>query len=303
MCIICCKPMGKDMPSEEIMKNMWVNNPDGAGFMYVKDHKVVIEKGFMEFEVFKAALEKVKKKVDLKKTAVVLHFRIGTHGGNTAGNTHPFPISDSVGILKKLKYTTNVGVAHNGIISITPRRKDISDTMEYIASQLAPLQKAVKEFYKDANLMTMIENAISSKMAFLDGDGGIYTIGHFEENNGLLYSNSSYDYGYKKAFGGSWAKYWDSDIIDDWKDNYEWDDMITLPLMMLEEGDYIICSDSGEWYDADCGAFFIDEEGDCYEFSETEGACVLMGNCTAYAKGGKLLEFDKDAAEVMDVLM
>ena len=49
MCIICCKPMGKDMPTEEIMKNMWVNNPDGAGFMYVKNHKLVIEKGFMEF--------------------------------------------------------------------------------------------------------------------------------------------------------------------------------------------------------------------------------------------------------------
>lgn len=33
MCIIAAKPAGVEMPSDEILRTMWNNNNDGAGFM------------------------------------------------------------------------------------------------------------------------------------------------------------------------------------------------------------------------------------------------------------------------------
>ena len=184
MCIIAAKPAGVNMPEDKILENMWNRNDDGAGFMYAVNGKVYIEKGFMKYKDLKTRLDQLGRKYNLRKLPMVMHFRITTHGGTKPENCHPFPISDSVGMLKKLKLTTSIGVAHNGIIPISPR-KDISDTMEYIASQLAPLSKAVPMFYKDKNLMQMTANAIDSKMAFLTGDGKIYTIGDFIADKGI----------------------------------------------------------------------------------------------------------------------
>ena len=65
--------------------------------MYTKNGKVIIDKGYMSLEALKAALKKIAKEVDLTKEAMVLHFRIGTAGGNTPQNTHPFPVMDSIG--------------------------------------------------------------------------------------------------------------------------------------------------------------------------------------------------------------
>jgi len=100
-------------------------------------------------------------------------------------------ITDSVGALSKLVATVSIGVAHNGIIRITPR-KGISDTMEYIITQLAPLKRAMPRFYENKNAMLMVKNAIDSKMAFLTQDGRIFTIGDFVTDNGVLYSNRTY---------------------------------------------------------------------------------------------------------------
>ena len=65
--------------------------------------------------------------------------------------------------------------------------------MTYITEKLAKRYKYDKEFYKSRKQMGIIQSEIgNSKMAFLDGKGGIYTIGDFIEDEGILYSNSSY---------------------------------------------------------------------------------------------------------------
>ena len=234
MCIICVKNKGIAMPTTEVIENMWNNNPDGAGIMYTKKGTVRIDKGYKKLDDLKKRLTKLEGEIDTKKEAVVLHFRIGTAGGNTPQNTHPFAISDDISTLQTLRLKTDVGVAHNGVIHITPRQKDISDTMEYIASQLAPLKRAVPEFYKSKDLMTMISNAISSKMAFLTGNGAVYTIGAFVEDpkTKLLYSNTTYSYSrwYRSAYVNSYGtgnytyssanSRWDWSNEDDEEDEY-----------------------------------------------------------------------------------
>lgn len=204
MCIIAAKPAGVKMPDMDTIEVMWHANPDGAGLMYpttqtakVKGKKtttkvVQIEKGFMKLADFRDRLIELGKSMDLTATPVVMHFRITTHGGTCPENTHPFPVTDSVGALQKRRCTANLGVAHNGIIhSVTPR-KGISDTMEYIASQLAPLHKALPRWWENKHAVRMVENAIDSKMAILTPEGDIRLIGKFNEDNGIQYSNTSY---------------------------------------------------------------------------------------------------------------
>lgn len=308
MCIICCKPKGIAMPSDTYIENMWCHNSDGAGVMYTKNGKVIIDKGYMSLEALKAALKKIAKEVDLTKEAMVLHFRIGTAGGNTPQNTHPFPVMDSIGALKKLKMSVPIGVAHNGIIPVTPRTKDISDTMEYVASQLAPLYRAVPKFYHDKNLMTLVKNAIKSKMAFLIGDGSIYTIGDFEEEEGgLLFSNHTYAYGYVPAYRNSFGYYYGAEDKS-WNKYYGWGEdkdalIIMRPLMLLDDGEYMVELDTGEFADTSMGLYFIDENGSCYMYDDAEEACLPLDTFTAFNAQGLSLKFDMSRAEVMEVML
>lgn len=193
MCIIAIKPAGVKTPAETTIENMWYNNPDGGGFMYTSGGTVHIEKGFMTLKKFKAALKRLEKTIDTTSTPIILHFRITTHGETSAGNTHPFPVTEKLPLLQMTKFKTQLAVAHNGIIDVKPSRKDISDTMEYVMSQLAPMYQLKKDFYKQDAGKKLVYNFIRSKMVFLDGTGHIETIGDFiEDKDGLLYSNTSY---------------------------------------------------------------------------------------------------------------
>ena len=202
MCIISAKPAGVKMPDTETIRRMWYANKDGAGLMYAADGKVVIHKGFMKLADFEAALADLAKRYDLTALPLVMHFRITTHGGTKPANCHPFPVTRSIKSLQSLKAYSSMGVAHNGIIPIRPRN-GISDTMEYIATQLAPLYSALPDFTRNAHALELIENAIQSKMCFLTDKGEITTVGNFTRDNGVLYSNLSY-MGYDRKFSFWW---------------------------------------------------------------------------------------------------
>ena len=286
MCIIAAKPAGVAMPSEEKIENMWNRNSDGAGIMYAVGNKVHIEKGFMTYTSFNTKLDELRGKYNLDKLPVVMHFRITTHGGTKPENCHPFPITDSVGKLCKLNQTAQIGVAHNGIIDIRPR-KGISDTMEYIASQLAPLSKAVPNFYKNKHLMQMISNAIDSKMAFLTFGGKIYTIGDFIENGGVMYSNRSFerttswrDYSCGCYEADSWELY--SGIP-----HYRY-----KPVMWLDDakGEFIVTSDG----DMLSGEYAIDADRNVYEYDYELDALVKVP-ALAYNSEAMLLNYDADS--------
>lgn len=298
MCVIAAKPQNVPMPTEDTLETMWYNNPDGAGFMYPKDGKVQIRKGYMTWDSFKKALDDTRKIVDLDKVPVVLHFRITTHGGTKPENCHPFPVTDSIGLLKKKKLSAKLGVAHNGIIDITPR-KGISDTMEYIISQLGPLQKAVPRFYKNEHLMEMISNAIDSKMVFMNGEGKIYTIGNFIEDGGIKYSNSTY-----KTWRYSKSLYYG--CMDDDEDPYSytrykdyskntasyWSDSIMTytgrALMWLDEskGDYI-----KDGTVMKSGDYAIDNRERVYEYSDKYSAMIHVPGAIAYTAEGALMKY------------
>lgn len=189
MCIIAIKPAGQELFPVETIKTMYTNNKDGAGYCYTLNGKVKIRKGFMTVNSLLASLRTVPNPTE---TPMILHFRIGTHGKNIASNTHPFPVSDSVEALQATKVKTSLAMVHNGVIGVSPRA-DISDTMEYILTVVKPLQQLNPDFYKTEQGISILATTCKSKLAFLDGQGVITTVGDFKEVDGYLYSNASYE--------------------------------------------------------------------------------------------------------------
>ena len=282
MCIIAIKDAGVKMPSDATITTMWTNNPDGAGFMYAKGGKVYIEKGFMKLDSILNRLHRLESSLDITATPFVLHFRITTHGGTSPENCHPFPISNNVSILQKPSVPTDIGVAHNGIIPITPR-PGISDTMEYIATQLAYLKRANKKFYQNKNYMRLIENATHSKMAFLVGDGTIATIGQFQEHESMLYSNSSFEP--RVSFS-----YFDTSIFGEggFAINGKRSRHIATvkPLMIVLEGDpSAVITDGRTGEPADIESIAIDADGKLYEM-DWETGCAFR--TLSYTISGKV---------------
>ena len=194
MCIIAIKNKGIKVPSEETIRTIFNHNPHGAGFAYNdKNGRVVISKGYMNVTDYLHALDKLYKHINIDKTAILYHARITTSGGTVAGNCHPFPIKHKVSQLHKLHTVTDIAVAHNGIIDIASGRT-YSDTMAYIKDELFYLNKAIPKWYNNSDICTMIEHRIDSKLAILNGQGQVTTIGQFETDTttGMVYSNDSY---------------------------------------------------------------------------------------------------------------
>lgn len=218
MCIICVKPTDTLFPSEQTLKNCFDNNPDGAGFMYANEGKVHYKKGYDTFKKFYDALN-ASRKVTGDNVPYVMHFRIATQGYNKEC-THPFPLSSKMDNLKKLKGICNIGVAHNGIISLTTNHyvKDHSDTMEFITEYLSLLIRSYN-WYEDAKTKALIEKLMvksSNRLAILDKHGVVNLLGDnwvLDKETKCYFSNNTYSY--KKYSGFNSYSYWD-DYDDAW---------------------------------------------------------------------------------------
>lgn len=202
MCVIAVSKRGADQPSERVMREMWDANPHGAGYMFARNGRVYIHKGFMDVEDFLAA---VKRERFGKDDPVVYHFRISTQGGVNPQMTHPFPLATDLDAMEWLDLSCACGVAHNGIITrySTPACKatGYSDTALFITDYLSRVIRTSDDLHSDVT-MSDVEKAAGSKLAILDKSGDIVTVGKFTSSGGILYSNDYWcwpkRYGYYK---------------------------------------------------------------------------------------------------------
>ena len=190
MCIICVSPARTRQPSISQIRTMFRNNPHGAGYMFARDGRVQIHKGFMDVDSF---LDAIREEHFTAKDSVVYHFRISTQAGVNPEMTHPFPLSNHLPYMKALDVECSCGIAHNGIIRLTSDRnqREYSDTALFIAQYMARMLHGPADL-RDEQLLNRIEQLAGSKLAIMDGSGYIATIGHFINERGLLFSNSSY---------------------------------------------------------------------------------------------------------------
>lgn len=221
MCIIVYKPKNVKLPDRKILRNCYLNNDDGAGYMFVDNGKVQIRKGFDDFNQFyKSVINDYK-----FGNSMILHFRISTSGGINAGATHPFPLSYSFEEMKKTTNECNVGIAHNGVIRLTEpttteSSNGINDTMKFIKTYMNIfLDSGGKDRLtpKDINL---INNMTNSKLAILYNDDSVQltNILAWKEQDGVYYSNDSFSYrivyNYKTVNDAIWYSNYDSRYYD-----------------------------------------------------------------------------------------
>ena len=216
MCVISYKAAKAALPTEQTIAAMWRTNPDGGGAMWrnPKTGEVGFQKGFMDLADFQKFIDKNRKK--WKTWEVALHFRIGTHGGNTPQNTHPFIVDIGADPHTMSGEDVQVPVLmHNGVFHIKPRRVDISDTAE--------LCLRAGKYPSPLTFLADISEQLAGNRVIVFDKTGVHFYGdEFQDGgDGLLYSNLHHVV--RKSFGfgtTSWsgsASWWtpDSDPWDD----------------------------------------------------------------------------------------
>lgn len=203
MCIIIAKKKGIDLPCKDIIKRCWDRNPQGAGLCFARDGQVHIEKGFMQFEELDSRLEALDEEMNIRESSLIIHFRIATSGRTDEGNCHPFPVTDDAEAIRSKSVTSDLAMAHNGVIQdFSMLQSKYSDTQHFIMKVVMPLynMNAKHDFYREEKIRYLLSKSVNgSRLAFMNGDGEIYTIGKWIEDDGILYSNDGYQGTVKKA--------------------------------------------------------------------------------------------------------
>ncbi len=120
----------------------------------------------------------------------------------------------------------------------------------------------------------------NSKMAFLDCEENIYTIGDFIEDNGILYSNSSYK---ERAY----------------LFNFSWDDYVDYEKLSPLDDGYIITE--SKMIECDAGSHFIGKGGKIYEYNYYFDVAVGIKG-VAYNVNGFPVSYDEENSIWINVL-
>ncbi len=191
MCVIVM-PKGKKKVTDEMIDKMWKSNGDGAGLAYIKKGKVVVQKGFMTKDEFKARY------ASLNTFPHALHFRIGTHGGNVPMLTHPFPCDGSG---NALRYKADSVLFHNGIVS---------DHLNLLFSLAGAIGKErIKKLIAEDEFSDTVVGALAVEafgrgaLKKLSGKWLFFTAkeqwlyGDWDEDDDYYYSNKSWNFSWK----------------------------------------------------------------------------------------------------------
>lgn len=211
MCVIAFSPKGNDAPTEEQIKEMFKKNPDGAGYAWDDGTTVHFKKGFMNVDDLLEDLGPLEK---WKDKNFAMHFRIGTAGKNDKKTTHPFPLTNNFGELRKLQGDGPV-LFHNGVISgyggiIDPLASDTQDFVAGVASKLLTRPNTPSKITAKT-IDTIIG---SSRLLIMYGKNKAVKFGDWKEKDGNFYSNLLWE-PYKYTYTPSYSTYDSTYYYDD----------------------------------------------------------------------------------------
>ena len=209
--------------------------------MFNSNKKVIIEKGFMKFNDFYNRLIECDLHHNLKKSTLIIHFRVATSGLVDNGNCHPYPITNNINLLRKTEIECEIGVAHNGVIREYNGKDNIlNDTQMFIIEVIDDLiANTKKEYYKSKTFKKIMESMINgSRLVLLNTAGEIIKIGNWIEENGLYFSNDKY----KTSNALKSSKYRKAQIFENelkyLEDDFESNDNFYIDDMPVEEEEF-----------------------------------------------------------------
>ena len=171
-------------PSKKALRRAGLNNPDGFGFAFALDNRIVRHRSMKLDDTIDLFHEM---RAAHPKAHAIFHLRITTHGGTNIDNCHPFMVTDQVVL------------GHNGMLPIKETPDGRSDTRQFAEEWLPTF--GIKEMLDDPENFKELEKfARGSKLAILSVDEqldrDVYLVnendGHWK--NGVWYSNHSYEY-------------------------------------------------------------------------------------------------------------
>jgi len=219
MCIAIALDPGAAVTRQEF-DNSWMSNPDGGGLAYINSDERVVREHSMNrdtlWNMYQAARAKA------PKSPMILHMRIGTHGGTHIDNCHPFKVDN--------RGDGETVFAHNGIIMSAIRfiKKDESDTVAFGREYLDYLPV---DWLDNPAIVDLVEEYVDgSKLVFLTTEpilkDSLYVIneqdGVRDKRRGIWFSNRSYKR-LSYSFGGWASQKWDPDggIGGDWRNDWK----------------------------------------------------------------------------------
>ncbi len=255
MCLLVLQKENTSLTLEEL-NNANDANPDGIGYAYVNDGKLITRK----FRKYKKFLNGYSRDIKMysQSSPFLLHFRLATHGVNSGvENVHPFKVRE------------NLIFAHNGVIYDVSESKIYSDTQML---NFEILQKLDKGFLKNLGIIKLLSEFVSgSKLVFLNDKKEFNIInehsGHWNENKTIWFSNSGYKKreiysygGYSYNRKGTWFNPYKAtqitkpvettgsvltiaEGIDDEMPQCEWCGMESGDLKSVDVTDYYTCGD------------------------------------------------------------
>ena len=213
MCIIA---IAKDrMLTEDEIKKCFQNNSDGAGLAFpTPDGKVHIEKGFMTVEDLIDYYLYSGEIPELEVASHVLHCRTATSGDTSREMTHPFKISE-LSPLATRELSDEPVLFHNGVI---PDWKTLLLNM-ITSKQISQMPKGPMNDTRMAAIMASLPtvgldvlDVLAGKFVVVHPSGDLTIWGHFDDVNGVLFSNDGYkrvSYVYRNKNSCAYANgYW-----------------------------------------------------------------------------------------------
>jgi hypothetical protein len=213
MCLIIFKEAHKEYDHGFItnsIKNSAVKNQSGFGFAVKNEKDVLVKKGFKNVNSFIKSLSWYNTKGFFKGKEVLIHLRNSSMG--TATNlitTHPIIANEKEN--NEIKINTKKSVlVHNGFISSLRNAgdSDSSDTLEFVKKFLMVPNGFEFMSYMNRHWESKFSNFFDIWTGFSSGNkiivmkAGCDTLrkGVFEEERGMLFSNTSY----KDTFPEEW---------------------------------------------------------------------------------------------------
>lgn len=160
MCVAILSKPGARVSKAQIAQG-WKVNSDGAGFAYIKNGEVEIEKGFDDLDKFVEAYERAADTYSAT-SPFLLHMRIRTSGYTNADNTHPFKIKGGAMI-------------HNGVMFSPEGQSAGKDGKQH--SDTKVFASVLHNLLDDPEVLKQAEDGIldavghTNKLAFLYADG------------------------------------------------------------------------------------------------------------------------------------
>lgn len=198
--------------TKEEFENCDDMNGDGIGFAFNKGGKQYYSKGFMDFESAWEFYEKVP-----ENKAHIVHFRMGTAGGNVPELTHPF-ICTETSPLHLDGVTEEPLLFHNGMISNWKKEAKIERILVHSYMSDTRMLAILTGKYGVENFKSLFKPMDGKFIIFKDGKAKLY--GDFIYETGIYFSNSHYKYSMKKYKSYTAQSYWENDFNNDYYARY-----------------------------------------------------------------------------------